>query len=200
MTGTKRTAAVAASAPAAPVDILDKMAAGIMGNKARAAAKLTPTTAEKAAAPGWPVGGDVKTYAPFPYDDLNMIEGALTRMEQAANDVLDQVRFVRQGLQLIRDAEPQAKAAEAARKQAEREADERAAIQEREAIQSVAKDDQEDFEAEMAAKAAAAQAATFKQAEPDGWACPEHGGFVEKTSGKGRKYRGCSECDEFERL
>ncbi len=57
------------------------------------------------------------------------------------------------------------------------------------------------FEQDFAAKAAAAQAQTFKTPEmDDGWRCPKHGAFVEKISKKGRTYRACPEqCGEFER-
>ena len=66
---------------------------------------------------------------------------------------------------------------------AEREADARA--REREA----------QFKAEMEAKQAAAQAQVF------GWTCSTHGdtAIATLTSRKGRAYRSCAECFEFEK-
>lgn len=74
------------------------------------------------------------------------------------------------------------------------------------------------FDADLAAKAAAAQAATFKapaddteSEDPDpapavaseapaGWVCPTHGKVIDKVSTKtGRSFRGCPECNLFER-
>lgn len=67
----------------------------------------------------------------------------------------------------------------------------------------------EDFEA----KSQAAQAATFRapqgadaglpaeQPGPDGWSCPTHGdeGVTSLVSRKGREYRACTLCKEFEK-
>lgn len=80
----------------------------------------------------------------------------------------------------------------------------------------------ETFKAQFAAQTAAAQAATFKQPEVDlvaeahrifdvvdassgspapGWVCPEHGdaNIADLKSGKGRKYRACGICKQFEK-
>lgn len=93
---------------------------------------------------------------------------------------------------------------DAIRKEKEAEADAKAATQ---------------FDIEMAAKAAAAQAAVFTgptveedvaavsmpnvpalPPEVDGWVCPLHGKAITKTSNKsGREYRGCPDCNLFER-
>lgn len=34
----------------------------------------------------------------------------------------------------------------------------------------------------------------------NGWACPQHGKFITKTSRLGREYRACPECTQFEKL
>ena len=60
----------------------------------------------------------------------------------------------------------------------------------------------DDFAASFAAKAAAAQAATFTNTDAKAsglWLCPTHGSASERTSKKGRKYRACDECSDFER-
>lgn len=62
---------------------------------------------------------------------------------------------------------------------------------------------EESFEESFARKQAEAQAAVFTHtdAKAEGlWLCPVHGSAVEATSKKGRKYRRCEACSEFERV
>lgn len=67
-----------------------------------------------------------------------------------------------------------------------------------------------DFAARFAAQQAAAQAAVFTTTDAKAaasadsavqglWLCPVHGSATERTSKRGRKYRACEECSEFER-
>lgn len=56
------------------------------------------------------------------------------------------------------------------------------------------------FAADFAAKAAAAQAATFTPKTGWVWVCPDHDvPGIDKVSGKGREFIGCPDCNQFKR-
>lgn len=174
--------------------VLDKMsagisAAGIAQKKQGKAATLTPVASE----PGGPLDG-LKTKAPFPNDHpAEAIRAALAQLRLEAGHILEAVDA----------AEAALRAPDAPAPVVEEPVDVKALEQSADA---------EAFKRDFAAKQAAAQAAAFAAAdtpaetpEPatgEGWACPVHGldSVVTLKSRKGREYRACSKCEEFEKL
>lgn len=194
--------------------VLDQMTAGIMGPKATKAAKLTPIKGEEsttvAAMAGLTIPADVPGV-------LMAREG----MADVAKDLRTQAGFllaVADGLDVIlgvpdaveRDAEKKAATDKAlAEKEADRKAADRKAAEAGDKRAEKRMTEQEEFEAGLAAKAEAAQAATFTALDDDGtvepaapvWTCPTHGeanihNLVARKSG--RKYRACGSCDQYE--
>jgi len=179
--------------------VLDAMTAGILDRKANKAQSvgLTPVAGE--AAPKPPLC-DISTPAEFPFDRPDLIQKALA-------DAREQVVFVLDGIDRIIAAfganpyrtdtvmAPDTKAAE-------READERARAYAAANPPDRGPNEPVDFSADYAAKQAAAQAAVFTSGSAaPGWVCPVHGksSTQETLSKKGRKYRICTKCPEFER-
>jgi len=168
------------------------LAAGILGRKQQRAATLTPVGVEK----NGPLDGPIPGIFPWDYPkeqiaaaigrirtELAGVENGLKRVEEAA------------GLPAPVPISPlpndQAEAAREEQRLKERAADDLARAQ-------------SSFEAGYEAKIAAAQEQVFQTASPlvdEGWACPVHGykAIVGLVSRKGRKYRACRDCEEFER-
>lgn len=184
--------------------VLDSMTAGILDRKAgkTASAGLTPVAGERAPAP------------PTIPHDLPGNFMAAEGIRDAAKDlrahaalllsVADSLDLLT-GMPTVQQVDPTV-LVEEARKRAEREADARVAA----ANAARATTTTNDFAVQFAEKQEAAQRAVFS---PDadkppvsgsaaaGWACPVHGPSAtqEKTSRKGRTYRVCSRCLEFEK-
>ena len=149
--------------------VLDTMTAGIIGRKAERAATLTPVGMERAV-PHAAEQGITLEQAERLLQDLDDANRAGRRAYE--NLIRTGQRFV-----AILSGKP------------DTALDEAAVVG--------------DFPAEFAAKAAAAQAATFGDAPPldEGWSCSVHdqASLKELTSRKGRKYRACTLCEEFEK-
>lgn len=182
--------------------VLDQMTAGIMGRKATAAARLTPVGGEVPVAHALP-----RTPAAFPNDQpQEVVEGTIIILERQITHLQEVVTALR-GL-ASRPAENEPVDLDEQRRARERAADERVAHLtavangQAAAVDKEEREAAEQFKTDFAAKAAAAQTATFTRQAPvaDGWVCPEHAVAVVKTSRKGREYRACPSCDEFERL
>lgn len=175
--------------------VLDSMTAGILGQKAgkTAAAGLTPVVGEK---PRSAIPADL----PGNFMAAEGIRDAAKDLRAHAvlllsvADSLDTLT----GMTTAVEVDPAQLVADA-KKKAEREADAR-----------VAAAKPQDFAAQYATMQAKAQQAVFS---PDadkpptsgsvsaGWACPVHGAkhTEEKVSRKGRAYRVCNQCLEFEK-
>lgn len=179
--------------------VLDEMVLGAHAPKVEAS--LTPVGTEK----GGPLDGRHETV--FPFDDPQTVRAAIKQGLELMSKMQVELKHVGDGLIALAALYGLSEDAPAP---VVRKADERHAGTD---IASQAK-----FEAAMAAKAEAAQAATFTDApaefkpfaEPapeaavgDGWECTEHGSesLVVLTSRKGRKYRACtaSDCAQFEK-
>lgn len=193
---------------AATSSVLDMMTAGVMARKANAAAKLTPVSGEVTPihVAVSPVEAAYRTPAAFPFDDPQTTILALQKARAEVMHVLDGI----DALLALYGSEPAVRAVvpdpDAERKAAEREADKRIAAQ------------GGSFAEQYDKLQAEAQAAVFKEPVtkvteavtmapitkdrpiPIGWVCPEHGTFEKRLSRKGREYRACTDCDEFERL
>lgn len=195
-------------APKAAADtqnVLDLMTAGIMGRKAEKAAKLTPVGAEV------PVVHSVipdQIEAPYPNDMPTQELG------RALVIITDQVGYILEAVAAIRAAAGIQATAQAVDLDAERKARETAA-EERIAAQRVttpqteaiiarlqgAKEQAATFEVEkQLVKAAVATADEAVATALDGWVCPTHGTAEVRRSRKGREFRACPSCEEFERL
>lgn len=178
--------------------VLASLTASVMEEKVAASRpKLTPVAGE---------AGPPATRLPDVPGDFLTDEG-IADVATGLRGYADYLNKVADGLDKMRGVEPSAAPVDLAqmRKQKERAADAKAA-----ANPTV-------FETALAEKAAAAQAATFDRVKvavntepvkpiaiapvPDGgWTCPTHGRAIEKTSATtGRVYRGCPDCNLFER-
>jgi len=152
-----------------------------MQEKQTASRQLTPVAGEAQAAQVAQAARP-DTGASFPYDRLDVIEQALSNIER-------EIGFVREGLGLIKQQSQPVSLNAARKEKAERFSTSEASAK---------------FDADLAAKQEAAQAAVFKApdgsfADLDGWVCPTHGKVIGKVSNKsGRKYRGCPDCNLFE--
>lgn len=164
--------------------VLDSMTAAIINRKrgVAAASGLTPVGFEAPRVSPPPVtslAGRHETV--FPYDDPQTVHTAISHGLKLVEEVKAELEHVTKGLlalgALYSAPEPLPPPEDPVRV-AEREADAR-------------------FAADLAAKQAAAQAQVFSAV----WTCPTHGiaATVEQTSRKGRKYRACTKCSEFER-
>lgn len=176
--------------------VLDQMTAGIMSRKATAAARLTPVAGEVAVTHALP-----RTSAPFPNDQpAEVVSDTIIVLERQIAHLQEVVAALR--LLANQPAETPVDL-DAQRRDRERAADERinhltaVANGQAQAVDDAEQEAAQQFVASFAAKSAAAQAATFK---PVGWVCPEHRVAEVKTSRKGREYRACPQCTEFERL
>lgn len=154
--------------------VLASLTASVMDDKKIAARVLTPVAGEARRLPDVP--GDFLT------DEG--VANVATECRRNAEYLLK----VADGIDLMRNAAPPAVPVadlDAKRAEKERAADARAA--------DVVPEATADFDARIAELATNAQAATFS------WVCPDHGEAVVKTSAKGRAYRGCPDCNQFER-
>lgn len=208
----------------ASASVLDQMTAAIMGDKATAAAKvrgLTPVGEEAAiviparvVAPveplpeGGPLAGIV-----FPVEVI--IENIQRSLDAALADLERIKMLVQQGGAAPQSPQTKERAAdERARIIAEAEsaplqamteevaAGAAAIVAKQEAVTAAFADPPASvFDVAFTAKAAAAQAVTFAQpvVAADGWVCPKHKVFEDRKSPRGREFRGCPQCDEFER-
>lgn len=203
-------------------NVLEAMVAEVSTSKPQRGARLSPVGAEKliasipAAEPRPnPIAG---LLVAFPYDDPQT-------MVQALVVALDEVDHVRKGIIYLLAAlggepgpteEPDPNAAiKAAEKQADVMAELRKngvvgrpilpagadAARVADSIVDGGEDPGQaaEFAANFKAQQEAAQAATFKQA---GWTCPDHDGFVDTKSPKGREFRRCAQypaCKQFEK-
>lgn len=196
---------------------LDEMVAGIRGRKVDAV--LTPVGTEK----NGPLDGR-HPQAPFPFDDADMIRGAIRDGYKALADLKYQIDFIGTGLVTLAtiygmtdeqrlDAQKHADTLVAATNHLAEQT--QVAAAKVVADSTVEGGEDPDFATEFAAKAKAAQDATFKpfeepkpetvegDAAADGWQCTEHGTehLTVLTSRKGRKYRACNapDCKQFEK-
>jgi hypothetical protein len=162
--------------------VLATLTASVMAEKKTAARALTPVAGERAVLP--------RTEQMFPNDLPQEViaqkVGELTRII----DHLTQARDALAGV--VEQPVPEAVVdLDAARKAKEREADEKAA--------------ERNFNSEFEELKAQAQREAFGVPEDQlltvgEWTCPTHGKAIEKTSSKtGRLYRGCPDCNQFER-
>lgn len=182
--------------------VLDQMAAGIMGRKQEKAATLTPVGLEAPAKPAIAeVKGDI-----FPHDggiqsqiifSAKIIRENLFQMRSQLDGMEDCLQSIEREVGL-RDALPALSA-----KPVEAPLVEAPLVE-------------ESFEEKYAAQQADAQAQAFGSANDapvvppvstsgnlsSGWECPTHGSdsLTTLTSRKGRKYRSCIGCDQFERI
>jgi hypothetical protein len=174
--------------------VLAQLTATVMAEKKKASSTLTPVAGEERPAsvphhtpapamtpsgipadlPGAFMAGEAMSDAS---SDLRKYAANLRRyaddLEKVA-DGIDVVRGVPDAVEAQSKADVEREAA-LAQKEKERQADEKAKSPD---FNSLAK---------------AAQAAAF------GWVCPVHGKSVTKTSSKGREFKGCPECTQFER-
>lgn len=168
--------------------VLDQMTAGIMDKKAAKATTLTPVSGEKAVL-------DRTFPVALPYDNADMIQKALA-------DAREQVVFVLEGIDKIISAfgeNPYQSAApdtaDLAQRQKEREADER--------VKAAACPKYEQLQQEAQASLGWDQPTPPVQSptERGGWFCHTHkdAPVRELTSKKGRVYKACTICEEFER-
>lgn len=171
---------------AATASVLEQMTAGVMGRKTEKAAMLSPVGAERGPLPE-------RTNASFPNDHpLEVVSAALRNMRREIASIveaLDAIEALNGG--------PVEVPLDSAATVAAVKADEKAADSK--------------FAVDFTAKQAAAQAAVYRDAEAEpasptvavadgGWECPAHGANVKQvTSRKGRVYRLCLVCEEFEK-
>lgn len=158
---------------------LDAMVASVMARKEGAASTLTPVGAEKPDA--W--RGPQHPVAPFPDDfPVEQFRVSIARARSDLAHIADSLTAMEQTIEAISPiGGPIDPVGAVAKETLERLSE---------------ADDAENstFAEDFARKQAAAQAATF------GWSCPTHKAFTQKTSRKGRTYRACPHCDDFERL
>ncbi len=194
------------------MSVLDQMTQGILGPKVTRAIKLTPVKGEEPTT----VADMVLT---IPQD----VPGAFMARESMADAVVTlramsaQFEAIAAGIEVLlgigeavvaNDAKTDATSAKLAEREADRKAADRKAASAGDvrAVERVI--ERESFDAMLAAKAEAAQAATFAALDDDGteeatsnWSCPQHGdkdihNLVARKSG--RRYRACGACDEYE--
>ena len=152
--------------------VLDMMTSGIMQRKETKAATLTPVGAEKAG----PLKGPVP--AAFPYDypeqEVRKAIGELRRQARIINEAADAVEKALDG-----EAPPATF--------------EHAGGREYKQVETPAP--------EVAEANGPAQAEQPAQPAPGKWECPTHGtlNIQQLTSRRGREYRACTACKEFER-
>lgn len=192
--------------------VLARMTAGIareaavvMARKGSAAAKLTPVEGESAQTVAEIAGLAVPKDIPGALLAREGMEAAVIDLRRLAGDLLAAAH----GIEVLLGV-PAAVAEDAvkravtddvlAKKEEVRRAEDRVAAADGDARAAKRVDEATDFDAKLAAKAAAAQAATF---EADGWACPDHGSqrLVTLTATKSKRvYAACAvgECEEFE--
>jgi len=189
-------------------NMLEQMASGMIEEKATKGRGLTPLVSELPAR--------LTTPASFPNDlPEDAIRGIivdLVRQHTALGEVIDAL-----SLRIGLDSTPGPVPLTENIKQKEREADARVAAKIADSTveggedpvdvttMNPATDDypategQAQFEADLAAKTEAAQAATFKP-DPSGWQCPNgHDTIEEKTSPRGRQFARCTTCGEFQK-
>lgn len=188
--------------------VLDAMTAGILDRKAGKSVKagLTPVKGEQQASTPAPldrnpasVGGDV-----FPYDG-GLIEQVahvhrqvrmnLATMEEAMRSI-ERACGLPEGGAVVETKASSAERERLEQQAREREADERVRKQ-REMEAPV----EEPFPDRYKRLQEEAQSSAFAGSAAPGWACPTHGASAveQKTSRKGRTYRVCSKCPEFEK-
>lgn len=168
--------------------VLDQMTAGIVGRKAAKSAGLTPTPGEVAASSS---AVPARIAASFPNDHpREAIEQAIGLIRLEVAHVLSALDAIESVLGTVRAPSP---APVADVKAQEREADERAA--------EYAAQQKAEFAASIAQKAREAQESVFGPTPDAGWKCPKHGDakITNETSRRGRKYRKCGLCTEFEK-
>lgn len=202
--------------------VLDQMTAGITERKQARTATLTPVGTEKGG-PESRIPVDTPRVMFAPELLLETADG----LQKHAESLLSVARDLR--LMAGNPAEVEANLAakvaveeklmerEADRRVADREAAEAGDKRAQARVDNEPTDEQtgEAFAARMKRMQAEAQAATFASndapaAEPipvasgspvEGWVCPTHGdaNLTEMTSRKGRKYRACTTCAQFEK-
>lgn len=197
--------------------VLAKLTAQVMDEKRTAAKTLTPVAGEAPFVPA-------KVPLAFPSD----LPGSFMSHEGMYGAAKDLRRHAASLIQIAEaldalsgfDSVPGGRVGPSAadlQKQKEKEGDERmkAINAERdaksppEAAQTtppeVDADEAESFAERQTRLAAEAQAHTFRSTDEavspavEQWTCPEHGKAVEKTSSKGRQFKGCPDCGQFER-
>lgn len=182
-------------AQATAQNILDEMTAGTLKRKANKAAQLTPVGLERpriADAPGAFLGQEA-------------VERIISNLRGAAVDAHAVADELERSLGIDPVEHARKVDAKLAQKEIERQADDAAKVR--------AMTDPERrpaFDVKFAAQQAAAQETTFGHkliaaldAAPGttDWLCPTHGGasITSLISRKGRTYRACAECKEFEK-
>lgn len=178
------------------VNMLEQMASGLIEEKDAKGRGLTPLVSERLVTPA-------SFPNDLPEDAIRGIIADLVRQHTALGEVIA-------ALQLLVGAEAQAEKAALTDKikQKEREADARVAANTKDATPPAEVDlveafkeltEQEAFDAALAEKTEAAQAATFKP-EPSGWQCPEGHDTIEETvSPRGRQFSRCTTCGAFQK-
>lgn len=187
------------------MSVLQDMTRGIMQTKATKASKLTPVAGESSTtvaqvAAGIPEVGNV-------FLTNEAVADIAKDLRKQAAILLD----VAGGLDALTSLPSKPAVSEVVVKAREQALAEKAAD---EAAQQRDADETDKFAASLAAKTEAAKAAVFanlddgedeepfaSEAPADGWVCPDHGASTiqELTSRKGRVYRACTQCDEFEK-
>lgn len=177
-------------------DALDMMAADIMGKKEAKAAKLTPVGVERRS----------ETLYLKKDEPVTFIGPVVTPDELAS--VLDQMKLAERTLRNAQQAvatlywrqhngqEPPPELDEGAVIAAARKVFPDAIV-----VDEAGEMPMSEFEEKYAAMQQAAQAAVFSGSPQAGWECPTHGdaGLEDRTSRKGRSYRACTQCEEFEK-
>lgn len=187
--------------------IIASMASDIVNRKSAAASVLTPVQGEAIKQPGTLP----KTTAMFPNDQPGeVVAGVIRELERQIANLIGVVESLRGAagiedpIAVIVEGE-EAKLREAA-------ADLKAAAKAKKLTPET-----QAITDNMARLKASAQAEAFTggptveciiaeaddpevaaNGKPKGWTCPEHGKAIDKTSPKGRAYRGCPECRNFE--
>lgn len=185
----------------ATANVLEAMVAEVSTTKPQRGTRLTPVGAEKLIASIPVVEALPRTPQSFPNDQpQEVVEGVVAELQRQIGHLQEVVAALLSLTgrdPLLTTPPPDPKAAEAVADAAHLA---RVAAGKEPAVDKV----EADFATEFAAKQAAAQAATFKAAPAvaDGWVCPEHGGFVDTTSPRGREFRRCDQhpaCKQFEK-
>jgi hypothetical protein len=192
-------------------NILDAMTREVQGAKPQRGTKLTPVGTEKIAAKL------TQAAEPLRIPDLPTVFMPQEGIEQAAREsrywglkLIEIADGIEKGLGM--EPSPLAAVVEAEEQKLRERAADLAHLARKAADSTVdggedpvdapAPTDVSSFSADFKAKQEAAQAAAFTKpatAVTDGWACPEHGVFEDATSPKGRKFRRCTECKQFEK-
>jgi len=188
--------------------VLAKLTADIMSEKKVAARVLTPVEGEARpslkeapplevlASPLAGLKGDV-----FPHDGgiTESVRFSMTNIRDNLSKIAQYSAMIEECLQSIereagapvggvpKRASGEPTPEELEQKEKERTADEKAR-------------EQQKFADDLAAKTKAAQEQAFPEPEAGFWVCPDHGKVTDKVSAKtGRAYRGCPDCNRFER-